>query len=237
VERSLVDNGVTDPDTLRKSKEAVAAAKWERDSKLGPCGHAALVHKQVEHTEKGLANLADKVAALQRQTLDAQAQITSMQAERDNLVALEAKAAAAPPLDAPLAHGSPVAFRELRQQLEGELDTFATDNPCEKLRHTLSTLLNMVADKFSDDADNEFRDCTLDEVTVDDDDFKRFAEAANALDGVGDQPDKFNALQRVFSDTVKGTTERKLRERYQQESQWSTSSRRRVSNPAPFSPY
>jgi len=238
VHRSLIVNGVTDPDTLRKSKESVASARWARDSQLGPEAHAAKIQQRIDLTDAMIAKDNDKLALLQQQTLDSQAHITALQAERADLVDLKTKAESATPLHkAPLAHGCPVAFRELRERLEGELDTLSIDNPCDQLRHSVTALLNMFTDKFPDDADSEFRDCSHTEVTVADDDFKRFAEAANALDGIGDQPDKFNALQSVFRDAVKSTTERNLRAQFQDESQWSTNTRRRSSNANPYNPY
>ena len=196
------------------------------------------IQERVDQAETKTASLVEKLAALQEQTLATQAELAATHALRDDLVAQKAKAASAtPPHKAPLAHGCPVAFRELREQLEGQLDALSVDNPCEQIRHTVSALFNLLSDKFPDDADSEFRDCSLTEVSVTDDDFKRFAEAANALDGIGDQPDKFNALQSVFRDAVKSTTERNLRAQFQEESQWSSNTRRRSSNATPYNPY
>ena len=55
--------------------------------------------------------------------------------------------------------------------------------------------------------DLEFRECSQD-VQVDDADFQRFAEAASSIDGINGEPDRFNALQSVFSEAVKNAKRR-----------------------------
>ena len=116
--------------------------------------------------------------------------------------------------DAPLPHGRAIAFRDhLRaiKTLEEQIESIAHDSPCEPLRLTLAGLKRMYTDDADVDIDNDqFRDCSQSEVRIDEDDFKRFADAAQSLDGASDSPDRFNALQACFREAVTNATRRSL---------------------------
>ena len=200
------ENGVTDPESIAKAKLSLETARWARDAKLGPEAHADIIQTQIDSKQSGASKREERIAEFAKQTLEEQRLLAEDRADIEALAAKKVRAAAAPPLpNAPLAHGMPTTFRDGLRTLQLQIDDIATDVPCDQIRRTLLGLLKLAPD--SEDLD--FRECTQEQdVHVGDDDFKRFAEAANSIDGIGGEPDKFNSLQSLFSDAVKNAKRR-----------------------------
>jgi hypothetical protein len=208
----MIETGVIDPETLLKAETAVANAKSARDAKLGPIRHAEILQQQILQAHTRREKLAAKLADLQRQALEIQQEDAKELAREQQLIAQEVTVTASipQPVDAPLAHGLPIAFRDhLRaiQTLEEQLETIAHNAPCEPLRLTIAGLKRLFTDSTNIEVDD---DSGEQEVRIDDDDFKRFAEAAQSLDGLEGSPDRFNALQECFKEAVTNATRRSL---------------------------
>jgi hypothetical protein len=204
-------NGVTDPETIRKTELSLSTAKWNRDAKAGPEAHADIIQVRIDAALSGASKREERIADLAKQTLEEQRLLTEDRAELESLAAQKVQAAAAPPLsNAPLAHGMPTTFRDGLRILQEQIDGIASDTPCDQIRRTLFGLFKLAPDGGAASAeDNDFSECTQDQdVQVEDDDFKRFAEAANSIDGIGGEPDKFNSLQSLFSEAVKNAKRR-----------------------------
>ena len=122
-----------------------------------------------------------------------EAEVEELQAQKDKVSALIPQ-----PVNAPLAHGLSVSFRDTLHRLGEQIDAISDATPCDLIRHSLSTLLRLSSEDVDVGRDDDFRDCSQYDVRVDDEDFKRFTEAAQSLDGGSDGPDKFIALQDCF---------------------------------------